>query len=93
MTAKDRIDYARPRCPQGGSHDVREWDLVPVPYYAVELARNKAGDVYVSETEEGGLSPAWDCGEFDSLMCHECDYESSDPGEFFPEAAVVLGEN
>ncbi len=72
---------------------MREWDLVPVPYVVVELARKGDGEVYVADTDEAGLSPAWDDGRFESLMCHDCDYESDNCAEFFPEPAVVLGEN
>lgn len=93
MSSENHVERAKPRCPRCGSNDVREWDLVPVPYVVVELARKADGDVYVADTEEVGLSPAWDAGQFDSLMCHECEYESSDCTEFFPEPAVVLGEN
>ncbi len=93
MKVKTRIDHAKPRCPKCGSPEVKEWDLVPVPYVVMELARNEGGSVYVADTAEGGESQAWDCGQFDSLMCRECDYESADCAEFFPDPTIVLGEN
>jgi hypothetical protein len=93
MTSQDPAERAKPRCPRCGSSDVREWDLVPVPYVATELARDRRGQVRVADTDEAGLPPAWDAGRFESLMCNACEYESSDCAEFFPEPAVVLGEN
>ncbi len=92
MATDERVDQGKPRCPRCGSREVREWDLVRVPYVVLELARNKVGEVFVADQREGGC-PAWDGGRFDSLMCRDCDYESSDCAEFFPGAVLPLGES
>lgn len=79
-----------PRCPKCGSRDVREWDLVPMPYYGVTLTVHDDGSVGVDATDDGG-EPAYDAGRFDSLMCRDCDYESSEPADFLPQPSVERG--
>ena len=80
----DAEEYAEPRCPRCGSSQVREWDLVPVPYDLAGIAADGTLDA-----EGGSESPAWDGCEFEELRCRDCDYASADVGEFRPGGVEV----
>lgn len=68
-----------PTCPNCGSTEVREWDLVPVPYDVGGIDADGA----LHEVEDGG-NPAWDGCTFDEMMCRDCGHSSKDPLDFYP---------
>lgn len=68
-----------PTCPNCGSTDVREWDLVPVPYDVGGIDADG-----VLHGVEGIENPCWDGGVYDEMMCRDCDHSSKDPLDFYP---------
>jgi hypothetical protein len=73
----------QPTCPnpECGSHDIREWCLVPTPYDVESI--NPDGDCIYGSTGEA----ATDGATVDEYRCRDCDHSSDDILDFYPWAS------